>query len=108
MLYAAAASKSFTSAPPVRAYFNNAARFRAVLERASDEELADLRRRIEATKWPDRETVADATQGVLAAAQRASLRLVRTAPPPHFRWLPMRCMTQTPTFVWRRCKASRG
>jgi hypothetical protein len=39
-LYAAAASKSFTGAPPVRAYFTNAARFRAVLERASDEELA--------------------------------------------------------------------
>jgi len=29
-----------------------------------DEELADLRRRINATRWPDRELVADATQGV--------------------------------------------
>src|SRR5215510_8754446 len=37
----------------------------------SDEELADLRRRIKATKWPDRETVADATQGVqLATTQK--------------------------------------
>ena len=32
--------------------------------RASDEELADLRRRINATKWPQREQVADASQGV--------------------------------------------
>jgi HEAT repeat protein/thiol-disulfide isomerase/thioredoxin len=39
-LYAAAASKSFTGAPPIRAYFTNAARLRAVLERASDEELS--------------------------------------------------------------------
>jgi pimeloyl-ACP methyl ester carboxylesterase len=31
---------------------------------ASDEALADLRRRIKTTKWPDREIVADETQGV--------------------------------------------
>ena len=31
---------------------------------ASDEDLADLRRRIAATKWSERETVADTTQGV--------------------------------------------
>src|ERR1700722_12786794 len=30
-------------------------------------ELTDLRRRINATKWPERETVADATQGVQLA-----------------------------------------
>jgi pimeloyl-ACP methyl ester carboxylesterase len=30
----------------------------------ADEELADLRRRIKATKWPERETVADPSQGV--------------------------------------------
>ena len=29
-----------------------------------DDALADLRRRIAATRWPDRETVADASQGV--------------------------------------------
>jgi pimeloyl-ACP methyl ester carboxylesterase len=29
-----------------------------------EEQLADLRRRIAATQWPDRETVSDATQGV--------------------------------------------
>jgi pimeloyl-ACP methyl ester carboxylesterase len=32
-----------------------------------DEALADLRRRIAATKWPEREAVADATQGVQLA-----------------------------------------
>jgi len=35
-----------------------------------EEELADLRRRIKATKWPDRETVTDQSQGLqLATAQ---------------------------------------
>jgi len=39
--------------------------------RASDEALADLRTRIRATKWPERETVQDATQGVnLATMQK--------------------------------------
>jgi pimeloyl-ACP methyl ester carboxylesterase len=37
----------------------------------SDAELADLKRRIAATKWPERETVTDATQGVqLATTQK--------------------------------------
>src|ERR1044072_6062481 len=30
----------------------------------SDAELAELRRRVNATKWPDREKVTDASQGV--------------------------------------------
>ena len=34
---------------------------------ATDEELANLKRRIKATKWPDRETVKDDTQGVQSA-----------------------------------------
>ncbi len=38
--------------------------------RASDEDLADLKRRIEATRWPDRETVDDDTQGVQLATMR--------------------------------------
>jgi pimeloyl-ACP methyl ester carboxylesterase len=37
---------------------------------ASDEALADLRRRIAATKWPSPETVADASQGVQLATMR--------------------------------------
>src|SRR6185436_11888430 len=36
-----------------------------------DTELADLRRRIKATRWPERETVSDDSQGVqLATAQK--------------------------------------
>ena len=38
--------------------------------RAPDEELVDLRRRIAATRWPDKETVADASQGVQLATAR--------------------------------------
>ena len=38
--------------------------------RASDEELADLKRRIKATNWPDRETVNDDTQGVRLATMQ--------------------------------------
>jgi pimeloyl-ACP methyl ester carboxylesterase len=38
--------------------------------RATDEELADLKRRIKATRWPDRETVNDDTQGVQSATMR--------------------------------------
>ena len=37
---------------------------------ASDEALADLRRRVAATKWPGRETVADASQGVQLATMQ--------------------------------------
>jgi pimeloyl-ACP methyl ester carboxylesterase len=37
---------------------------------ASDEDLADLRRRILATRWPDRETVADDSQGVQLATMQ--------------------------------------
>jgi hypothetical protein len=35
-----------------------------------DEALADLRRRIAATRWPDKEQVADETQGVRLATMR--------------------------------------
>jgi len=37
----------------------------------SDAELADLNRRIKTTRWPDRETVSDTTQGVQSATMRA-------------------------------------
>jgi pimeloyl-ACP methyl ester carboxylesterase len=36
----------------------------------SDEELGDLRRRMEATRWPERETVADDSQGVRLATMQ--------------------------------------
>src|SRR4051812_25148968 len=38
---------------------------------ASDEELADLKRRIAATRWPERETVNDTSQGVRLEVVRA-------------------------------------
>ena len=38
--------------------------------RASDEALADLRRRLAATIYPDRETVDDGSQGVQLATMR--------------------------------------
>ena len=37
-------------------------------------ELAELRRRIKATKWPERETVADASQGVQLATMQKLAR----------------------------------
>jgi pimeloyl-ACP methyl ester carboxylesterase len=39
-----------------------------------EEELADLRRRITATRWPERETVADASQGVQLATMQELAR----------------------------------
>src|SRR5215510_1804808 len=39
--------------------------------KASDDALADLRQRIVATRWPDRETVADDSQGVRLATMQA-------------------------------------
>src|SRR5215831_17820953 len=39
-----------------------------------EEELTDLRRRINATKWPERETVADASQGVQFATTQKLAR----------------------------------
>jgi pimeloyl-ACP methyl ester carboxylesterase len=41
---------------------------------ASDEALADLRRRVAATQWPERETVTDATQGVQLATMQKLAR----------------------------------
>jgi len=39
--------------------------------KASEEDLVDLRRRVAATRWPDKETVTDTTQGVqFATAQK--------------------------------------
>ena len=39
-----------------------------------EQQLADLRRRIAATRWPERETVADATQGVQLATMEKLVR----------------------------------
>jgi pimeloyl-ACP methyl ester carboxylesterase len=45
---------------------------------ASDEALADLRRRIATTKWPQRETVTDASQGVQLATMQKLARYWQT------------------------------
>jgi pimeloyl-ACP methyl ester carboxylesterase len=53
----------------------------------SDEELSELRKRIEATRWPDRETVADSSQGVQLATIQELARY----------W--------TTDYDWRKCEA---
>src|SRR5215475_1275885 len=53
----------------------------------SEAELTDLRRRINATRWPDRETVSDATQGVQLATTQALARYWATE------------------YDWRKCEA---
>src|SRR5271163_1116040 len=50
-------------------------------------ELAELRRRINNTRWPDRETVTDATQGVQLATTQALARYWGTE------------------YDWRKCEA---
>ena len=40
---------------------------RAFSDNVGEAEIAELRRRIKATKWPERETVTDASQGVQLA-----------------------------------------
>jgi pimeloyl-ACP methyl ester carboxylesterase len=55
---------------------------------ASDEALADLRRRILATKWPEKETVADGSQGVALATTRKLAQYWST------------------DYDWRKCEAA--
>ena len=52
-----------------------------------EEDLADLRRRIAATRWPERETVADASQGVQFATTQQLARYWAT------------------DYDWRKCEA---
>lgn len=52
-----------------------------------EEELTELRRRIEATRWPDRETVADQSQGTQLATVQALARYWATE------------------YDWRKCEA---
>jgi hypothetical protein len=51
-----------------------AAEIRPFHFKATDEQLADLRRRVAATKWPERETVSDARQGVQLATMQKLAR----------------------------------
>ena len=72
------------TAPPVS---EGGASIRPFEYHASDEELADLRRRITATRWPERETVNDRTQGVQLATSQALAKYWATE------------------YDWRRCEA---
>src|SRR5665213_938369 len=47
---------------------------RSFRDNVSEAEFAELRRRINATKWPERETVTDASQGVQLATMQALAR----------------------------------
>jgi Epoxide hydrolase N terminus len=53
----------------------------------SDEEVAELRRRVNATRWPERETVSDDTQGVRLAMMQELARYWGT------------------DYDWRKCEA---
>jgi hypothetical protein len=53
----------------------------------AETELADLRRRINATKWPERENVADQSQGVQLATMQKLARYWATS------------------YDWRKCEA---
>ena len=63
---------SSSSAPP--ATVEPAVAVRPFRVDVPDEDLADLRRRIVATRWPERETVADDSQGVPLATIQALAR----------------------------------
>src|SRR5438132_14365457 len=54
---------------------------------ASKEALADMRKRIAATRWPDKETVTDASQGVQFATMQKLARYWAT------------------DYDWRKCEA---
>jgi hypothetical protein len=54
----------------------------------SDEELADLKHRIAATRWPDKETVSDQSQGVPLATMQKLARYWAT------------------DYDWRTCEAA--
>src|SRR5215207_542249 len=66
------ATMSHIAAAPPAASKDNA--IRPFTFHASDEALADLRRRIVATKWPSRELVTDASQGVQLGTLRELAR----------------------------------
>ena len=69
-----ALSSGFARHTAVAAAEKDGATIRPFSFHASDEDLADLRRRIAATRWPERETVADTTQGVQLATMQKLAR----------------------------------
>jgi pimeloyl-ACP methyl ester carboxylesterase len=77
---------SHTGATQQRSEHGNAVRPFQVMP-VAEAELTDLRRRINATRWPERETVNDATQGVQLATTQALARYWAT------------------DYDWRKCEA---
>ena len=70
-LAASAAAAAVSLAPPRLAAASSAdGAIRPFRIGVPEEELADLRRRVLATRWPDRETVADQSQGVRLATMQ--------------------------------------
>ena len=67
-------SSTSAAVPSTDAAADAATAIRPFSFRASDEELAELRRRIAATRWPEKETVRDQSQGVPLAAMRELAR----------------------------------
>ena len=61
-------------------------------------ELTELRRRINATKWPERETVTDASQGVQLATMQALARYWAT----EYDWRKIEAKTERPAAVHHR------
>ena len=50
--------------------YNATVEIRAFHVNVPEDQLVELRRRVAATRWPDKETVTDATQGVQLATMR--------------------------------------
>jgi pimeloyl-ACP methyl ester carboxylesterase len=67
---AAGAEVSFESTHPMNAVADGDTSIRPFRVRVPEEAIVDLRKRTAATKWPERETVTDATQGVQLATMR--------------------------------------
>src|SRR3984957_1601573 len=63
-----------SSSPARSAAASEGSAIRPFRDNVPEAELAELRRRIKATKWPDRETVTDASQGVQLATMQALAR----------------------------------
>ncbi len=80
-------AESQTSVPDAGRRETSTAAIRPFHVHFSDEDLADLKRRIVATRWPDRETVSDESQGVQLATMQALARYWAT------------------DYDWRKCEA---
>ena len=61
-------------------------------------ELTELRRRINATRWPERETVTDASQGVQLATMQALAQYWAT----NYDWRKVEAKTECPASVHHR------